>query len=177
MDPHFTLVAISLIALAVDVAIQLVVFRTKGRDDVWGSVLVGFVGGLLIVTTGSAIAVSALPISDAIFLVLMNVVSFAALGYGYFTFVNLNFTSLRVRVLRELSRSGGHLTQQQLLAEYNAQQALTLRLDRLLQKHQLNVRDGRYHVGATASFLFLAYVLDAFKWLLLGRQLSAGRER
>ena len=59
--------------------------------------------------------------------VLMNLVSFGALAYGYFAFVNLNFTSLRVRFLRELVRFDHPVTPTELLGVFDAREALGLR--------------------------------------------------
>lgn len=168
---------VPLIALAVDVAIQMTLFRRGGRRDPWGSVLLGFVGGLAFAVLASISAIGSLESADGVAVLLMNVVSFAALGHGYFNFVNLHLTSLRVRVLRELLRFDKPVTAQELLGAYDARQALTLRLNRLLEKRQLIERDGRYYVERMNSFLVLVNILDFLKWLILGRPLSRENTR
>lgn len=166
------LVAVPLVALAADVVIQLTAFRVQGRRDPWGSVFLGFVGGLVVAILGSLAAIGTMDSGDSVALVLMNAVSFAALGYGYFNFVNLHLTSLRVRLLRELIRFETAVTREQLLGAYDAQQALMLRLNRLLEKQQLTEHSGRYYVERMNSFLVAANILDFLKWLLFGRPLS-----
>jgi hypothetical protein len=171
IESRWTAIAMPLIALAVNIAVQLTVFRARGRRDLWQSILLGFIGGLLVVSGGTFRIAAPLSSRDAMAFLFMNVVSFAGLSYGYFAFVNLNFTSLRVRLLRELTRFTDPVSSAELLGAYDAGQALDLRIDRLLQKQQLTERNGRYYVEGTPSFLFLAYILDFLKWLLLGRPL------
>jgi hypothetical protein len=162
-------IALPVVALASDMAIQMLTFRVKGRRDPWASILLGVAAGLLVVIAGSVWAARRPGSADAIALMAMNVVSFVALAYGYFAFVNLNFTSLRVRFLRELIHFDRPVSAVELLGVYDARQALALRLDRLLEKGQLVERSGRYYVEGTNSFLLLAYILDFLKWLILGR--------
>lgn len=172
METRWTLIVIPLIALTADVAIQMTVFRSSGRRDPWGSILLGFLGGLAFSVLASIGAIGSLESADAVAVVLMNAVSFIALGHGYFNFVNLHLTSLRVRFLRELVRFDKAVTTEELLGAYDARQALTLRLNRLLEKRQLSEREGRYYVERMNSFLILVNILDFLKWLILGRPLS-----
>ena len=168
-DYHAFGAAVPIVALAVDVVIQQVVFRAGGRRDVWGSIVAGCVAGIVPTAGLSAVLFQWLDRADAVAVLAMNLASFVALAYGYFTFVNLNFTSIRVRILRELSAHHGSMTLRQLLAAYDADVALTMRLKRLTDKGQITQRNDRYYLERPGAVLILAYVLDGLKLVILGR--------
>ncbi len=103
---------------------------------------------------------------------LAALVTYAALGYCYFHFLNLGETARRVRLVRELAEAGpAGLTRRELLARYNAVMMVRARLDRLIKNSQVSERDGRYYAGKP-GILYAAKALSAMKALLLGR----GRE-
>src|SRR4051794_22570472 len=105
MTDSYPLQALSSVAgLAAYCVTQVLIARMARAKGPYFSLMIGFVAGLL-VTLGIDVAVScraATPIADAAALLLLNFVSYLALAFGYFNFVNLSIASLRIRILEEL---------------------------------------------------------------------------
>ncbi|MCP4002565.1 MAG: hypothetical protein GY725_00075 [bacterium] len=101
---------------------------------------------------------------------LLNGLSYLALGFGYFNFVNLNFTSIRVRVLRELLECHPvPITNEQIRKNYGAGEILDSRLQRLTATGQL-VRDGNRYRTGKGGVLLISRVFDLLIWLVKGSE-------
>lgn len=156
--------------LAADVAIQIGSFRSLRRMGLLKSVFAGFAGG------GAVTAALCLgaggwgrgPEADVAGQLLWALATYAALGYGYFHFLNLGETARRVRILREFHDSGGEMSMDELLRRYNARQIIAVRLGRLLGNGQIELRDGRYYI-ARPTVRIMAEVITAMKRLILGK--------
>jgi hypothetical protein len=98
-----------------------------------------------------------------------NFIIYAALGYGYFHFINLGETARRIRILRELFESKGGLSMQELLERYNAKEIIEKRLERLLKNGQIILRDNRYYIGKP-FMLWASKMIIFLKSLILGRK-------
>ena len=95
-------------------------------------------------------------------LVLVNLITSLSLGFCYWAFLNLNITSLRIRILREmLERESQTITHEHLRGEYGEDEMLQRRLRRLVEAAQIRYKDGRYTVQSSA-LLVLAGLL---RWL------------
>lgn len=97
-----------------------------------------------------------------------NLLIYSALGYGYFHFINLGETARRIRILRELYKASEGLAADEILARYNAQQIVTMRISRLLRNGQIVEHAGRYVVGKPLM-LFIARSMAWLKRLLIGK--------
>ncbi len=158
--------------LAVNVVIQAGLARARVRLPI--SIALGFLCG---VATGGAVTVyavagSGLGVLDSLAFVVLNLVTSGALGFGYFAFVNLNATSVRIRILKEMQRTG-RLSPEELAEKYDEKKLMEDRIDRLIRERQLIERDGRYHTGG-AFMLFVAKTIAAMKWIVLGRSFDLG---
>ena len=134
--------------------------------------VITFVAGLGVTIAVTALADTAGPasIADRLGLLAMNAGAFAGLGYGYFTFVNLTATSLRLRLLRELLRaSGQRMPTAHLLALYAPEQIVDARIDRLVGWGQLRRADGRFCVDGKPWFLRIARAVHAWRWVVFGK--------
>lgn len=132
--------------------------------------LVGaFVPGLLgaIAATGAALYFMQANFADVVGYSALNLVTYGALGWGYFHFVNLCIASLRIRVLEEIVDAGGRLPAELLLAEYNTDGMIGLRIERLVSGGHFVVREGRYHCGKP-HFLFVARLFDWMRYVIMG---------
>ena len=157
---------VPVVALVVNIVLQQCSFRLTGRRDAWGSILVGFFGGLIFLV---AVSMASRPTaSDFLAILGLNALSYVACSHGYFNFVNLHLTSLRIRMLREFRRFDGPVTRGQLLAVYDGRQAVALRVRRLIEKGQMVERGGRYYVDGPNVLLVIAGILDFLKWLVFG---------
>ena len=108
-----------------------------------------------------------LPAGDAAGLLLLSGIAYVGLAWCYFNFVNLNLSSLRFRLLRELRQAPEGLTEDEIVSRYNARQIVGRRLEQLAGGGHLARRNGRYFVGN--RFLLAAFdVLEALKLAVLG---------
>jgi hypothetical protein len=163
--------AISAIALTVNVAVQLLAARAHPQRGYLRSVFTGFGAGLigLFALAGLAYYYQSTPWQDAAALLFVNTATYAALSYCFFAgFVNLGKTSLRIRLFRELQRSGCGLSMEQILSLYNHRRLIELRLERLLRSKQVVKRDGRYFLGGFLLWL-IATAVRLAKLLVIGK--------
>jgi putative flippase GtrA len=100
---------------------------------------------------------------------LLGCISYVALAYSYFHFVNANIASLRIRILQEIIDSSGGLTEEGVLHCYNAEQILDNRIQRLVNSNQLVEKQGVYYLGPNRTFLKLFWFFEALKFVFLGR--------
>ncbi|MBY0522095.1 MAG: hypothetical protein K2R98_01775 [Gemmataceae bacterium] len=128
----------------------------------------GFVGG----TVASVLALLEMqsPAADVVVLLLFNALIYLALSYGYFNFIQLNVSSLRIRMLHELSVNAQGLSEQKLLDLYNEREMLEYRLARLVQGQQIAERRGRLYFRRSAVYA-IALVIDFCKRLVVGRRI------
>ncbi len=118
---------------------------------------------------------------DSLATLLMNLLTYLALAYGYFHFVNLNLASLRIRLLAEIGAEGTGLAESAIFAKYNSKSVITARVRRLTAGHHLVEREGRYFLGKNRVFLLLYEIFEVMKFAILGRGsrllMTAGVER
>jgi len=160
-----------LLGLCANTLVQPLVQHLTGRGRPARSLALGFLAGL--VTSGAlvgwAVRAQGLELLDAGALLVLQLLCFAALGYGYFAFVNLNLASIRIRILKEVTGAGdGGLPQSALDELYDEDTMAEGRLERLVAGGHLLERDGRHHRGK-ATLLQIAGVIEALKWAILGR--------
>ena len=161
----------AVLGLALNVLAQLVACRWAKQLSLMRSVYLGFVAGLLGLALLEGLYVLAVPQSraDALSRAALNVATYFALGYGYFIFVTLGETGRRIRIVRELHDAGRPLTQQEIVARYNAQSIVNVRIERLLGTGQIAFRDGRYYLRKR-TVLTIARMVVLMKQLVLGKR-------
>jgi hypothetical protein len=162
--------ATPVLALCVNVLVQAGLCRRGQRLSLLKTVYVGFAAGATVVPlgTGAAWWFGDGRWSDGLALLVLNALTYGALGYGYFHFINLGETARRVRLLRELIEAGGALTEEEVLRRYNGRDILEARLGRLLRAGQVVERGGRFRLGHP-TVLRMARGLVWGKILILGR--------
>jgi hypothetical protein len=140
----------------------------------WGLlrwVLTAFLGGFLIVVGIEAAYASTAQTTFTEFIggLVLNSLTYIALGYCYFHFINLGETARRIRLLRELLESDDGLSRNEILQRYDASYILKVRLRRMVNNRQIIIRDNRYYIGKPIM-LYLARIMVAMKLVLLGRR-------
>jgi hypothetical protein len=93
-------------------------------------------------------------------------VAYLAASFCYFAFVNLNATSLRIRILEELRVMGGRASLRSLMTVYGGEDVLQARIDRLIRSGMLLRRGDRLYVAKHYP-LYVARFMDALRNLLL----------
>lgn len=162
-DWNITLAPI--IGLAVVVVTQIVCAHASRRVGV--SIVTGAASGLVGTVIVLAINSSGAGTPAArLSMWAVAVVTFLALAFGYWAFVNLNVTSLRIRMLREMLHSRDGISQTDLMAQYSSEEFLRRRLERLKNSGQLSVGDGCWRLQSR-TYLILARILAAFRAVLV----------
>jgi hypothetical protein len=171
MDNLYPLVvAAPVIGLAAYCVTQIVVARLATSGSPYRSLTIGFICGLVVVVILAGWAAGRMEISmaDRIGYLLLDLLTYLALAFGYFNFVNLTVASLRIRLLEELQKAGGRLPVETLMAAYDSRQVVAIRLDRLVRGGHLVENAGRLHVGRR-PFLIVARIFDVLHWVIIGR--------
>jgi len=147
--------------------------RTADRSPYFALAAAMFVGLALVAGLSlAALLKMGVAAGDVCALAAMNLLCYLALAFGYFNFVNLNITALRIRMLHEVAASRQGMSRRDLLSRYNAGEVIGLRIERLVRGGHIVERDGRFFSGK-ARFLCVAAVFEFLRWLILGRRRPA----
>jgi hypothetical protein len=175
----YFLVAIPIIALAVNMIVQLLTARTFPQ---WGYLMfalaglgAGFIS--LFALGGLAHFYQNAPWQETAAIMLVNLATYVALAFCFFFgFVNPGKTSIRVRLFRELEHCESGLSIEQILALYNQRRIIELRLERLLTSKQVIKREGRYYLNGF-SLWFISQVIHFTKKVVTGKESEFSRSQ
>jgi hypothetical protein len=159
-----------MIALALNVLIQIVLLRSTRGSHFMRSMIGGFLAGVigLLVMEFTLLRFPGLS-WEAIAGVTVHVLTYFALSYCYFNFVNLGQSSIRIRIYSEIAASPEGLSVQDLEKDYNEKALMAMRLRRLAESGDIVKRDGRFFVGRQRIVL-VARIVFAAKQFLLSRK-------
>lgn len=91
--------------------------------------------------------------------------TYVALAFGFWAFLNLNMTSLRIRMLRELLHSRHGMARTELLGRYSPEEFLRRRLARLERSGDLALSGGHYCLGSR-KLLYLDHCLKILRAII-----------
>lgn len=145
MNGQWTIAIAPLAGLAIDVVTQIVVVHLT-RGKVGASIIIGILSGLALTLAVVSLGLTKAPGATDGFVDtwLLGVATYFALAFGFWAFLNLNITSLRIRILRELLRAGGSIALSDMPAVYTPAERLNRRLERLAKGGQITCEDGRW---------------------------------
>lgn len=171
MEGSYLEVLFPVIGLVVNVLFQVLGFRYITKIGLLKSIFLGFAAGFLGVITLEAYVffIASKSALDFLAIIIVNLMTYSALGYCYFHFLNLGETARRIRIVRELYDSDGGLSLEGILERYNAGDIVQKRIGRLLNNRQIIEKDGRYYIG-NPVMLLMANIMVAMKLLFLGRE-------
>ena len=158
------LVAAPVLGQAVGVPAQIVFHLIFPQKPIVLSYAAGFLCGAIT----SLLTLSASGKSVGLPDVVVCLLTFGGLNYCYANFVNLNFTSLRIRLLKELLDFGGTESVAEIARKYGSRAILRRRIERLVEWGQLEQAGDRYR-AKEGSFLRLAFLFTFLKKFMLGR--------
>lgn len=160
-----------IVGLTVNVILQVVSFRFYSKLSMLKSIILGFVAGFLVVLISDFILFSRdnMTIWHIIGIFLANLLTYVALGYCYFHFINLGETARRVRILREIYDSKDGLSIEEVLARYNAKDIIQLRMNRLLVNAQVILDRGKYTIG-NPMMLYITRIILLLKLIVIGEK-------
>ncbi len=163
---------VPILGLLVNTLVQILACRLIKSLGLLKSVVAGFVIGFAtVMACGIAWYQTAMP--DAMELMgqsALNLLTYVALGYCYFHFINLGETARRIRILRELLESKGGLTQEAILERYNAADIVSARLQRMVRNRQIILHDGRFYIRKSV-LLYMGKTINGLKRVLLRRDI------
>lgn len=173
MNGFYPLVVVApVIGLAAYCLGQITVARSTPGRGPYHSLCIGFLVGLVVVGAVAAWAAGRMDVTaaDRGAYLALDVLTYLALAFGYFNFVNLTVASLRIRLLEELTHGEGLLSREALLQRHSSANVVALRLDRLIRGGHLVDRNGRLFSGRLA-FLLVARIFDGLRWAIIGHHL------
>jgi hypothetical protein len=135
-----------IVALAVMVVVQAVVLRLRRGEQFFGSVVVGFVVGLLAVLALQVVLLMVFPryLDRWVLAIVANPAIYVMLSYCFFNFINLGHASIRIRIFKECDDRGGFIAHDELRAVYDDELIKEARLQRLLEGGDVVREDGRW---------------------------------
>jgi hypothetical protein len=153
--------------LAADVAMQWLSVRLP-RGKLAASIIAGALFGLVVTLVLIALALARMPaggadIADAYS---VGVLTYLALAYGFWAFLNLNITSLRIRLLRAVGRAGGRIDMKTLRGDYAPGERLSRRLERLQNAGQIRRQGERWRLNS-GLFLTLARCIEGLRFIII----------
>jgi len=161
---------VPVICLVVNALTQVLLFRRVPRIGLLKTEYLGFmVGGAALLLFESRLGLS----RDSLGILAVNLLTYVALGYCYFHFVNLGETARRIRILRELYEAKNGLTMDEILSCYNAKSILDIRLARLLNNGQIISGQGRYFIKSPVVLL-MARAMILMKLIVMGGKTEFG---
>ena len=169
MDTQFILAIAPVIGLLVQIFIHLVLSRIYPGSSPWQPLFIGFSVGSILTGIFVVFSVEELTLVDSVSIMLIDMGAMLSLGFCYFTFVNLNYTSLRIRLLREFISHEGELALPDILKKYSMQIILESRLTRLVNAGELLFDGESYCSGEASRFSMIGAILEWFKRVLLIR--------
>jgi hypothetical protein len=165
----------SVIGLTVNVVSQVLAARYMRQSGLLKSVFIGFASGVcgLLFLEWLCCPGACFFSAENIFSVFASIITYSALGYGYFHFVNLGETARRIRILRELADSENGLSVKEILLRYNAKNMIEARLGRLIRSGQIRYENNSYYIGKP-FVLWMAKITAVLKFIILGRKSKSG---
>jgi uncharacterized membrane protein len=159
------------LALMLNVLFQVSSFRLLRGMTLLRSLYTGFAFGLagMLAIELSLLSIMKQPSDDLFFSMTVNLISYTALGYCYFHFINLGETARRIRILRELYDSTDGLSREEILERYNSREIIRRRIERLLNSGQIVRKNGRFYIGKP-FLLFISRIMVLLKVILLRRE-------
>jgi hypothetical protein len=166
----YLVLASPLIALAVNGLTQIVLLRSTRGSHFMRSMIGGFLAGAagLLVLEFFLLPHPDL-FWDTIAGVTVHAMTYVALSYCYFNFVNLGQSSIRIRIYSEIAASPVGLSVQDLEKDYNEKALMAMRLRRLAESGDIVKKESLFFVGRQRLVL-LARIVFAAKQFLLSRK-------
>ena len=148
MCSSYLCVFVPIVALVINVLIQILCFRIFPQFGLLRSVFLGFIIGFisLFFVEFHILSIQSTLAEEIISTFVVQLITYVSLCYCYFHFVNLGETARRIRILRELKDSNNGLDSDEILKRYNAKEIIQNRLTRLISSGQIILKDNRYFI-------------------------------
>jgi hypothetical protein len=170
VNGQWTITIAPLAGLALTVLTQITVVHVS-RGKVGASIVIGILGGLAVTLAAITLARVETPGAADGFVDtwLLGGATYLALAFGFWAFLNLNITSMRIRILRELLRAGGRMALSDMAAFYTPAERLRRRLERLEKGGQIMCENDRWRL-ASWQVLAIARCVEAWRSFIVPRR-------
>ena len=170
MNGQWTITIAPLAGLISAVLTQIAVVHVS-RGKVGASIIIGIIGGLAVAIAAVALGRAEAPGVPGGFIDtwLLGGATYLALAFGFWAFLNLNITSMRIRLLRQLLRAGGRMPLSDMAVFYTPAERLRRRLERLEKGGQIMCEDGRWRLRSWQA-LAIARCVEAWRGFILPRR-------
>jgi hypothetical protein len=160
---RWLVLASQVLALAINCAAYLVLRRAFG-SSLAVSIFGGLGFGFVVVVT---VALESLRYADIdpVESLICQIGTYLALSFCFWTFLNLNVASLRIRVMRDLLQSGGTAAVSDVLRAYSDAERLQRRLVRLSNGGQIELVNGNWRLRSSL-ILSLARCIDLIRAIM-----------
>jgi len=164
MSTDWVVTSASVIGLGADVIAQCTFAHASRRTN--QSIAFGVLCGL-IVTIGVLWETTTLTL-EAAPAWLMVLLTYAALSFGFWAFLNLNLTSLRIRIIREMLHMEGGISRDDLMRRYSPEEFLRRRLERLehSSKQLTRLESGRWGLRSR-TLLSVAQIMGVARVIVM----------
>ncbi len=171
MNPDYLNIIFLMVSLLVNILLQVGTSRCLPKIGLLNSIFLGFFAGVISLFALEFYIFSAYSglLKDFIADILINLLTYAALGYCYFHFINLGETARRIRIVRELFEAREGLSLDEILKRYSAEEIINRRFVRLIETNQVILKDNKYFIYGSIV-LWMAKILAFFKRRLLNKK-------
>ncbi len=169
---NYVHIILPVFGLGINVICQICICRYIKKIGLFNSLLISFLLGILGVLFIELYCLKQrLSVAEYLPGFFVNIITYSALSYCYFHFVNLGETGRRIRILRELYEAKNGLSLEEILSLYNARDVLKIRLARLLGNGQIMLRNGRYYIHRPIMLL-MARAIMVMQLILMGKKIG-----
>ena len=163
MVTEWLLVISPVLALGLN-CLGYLIARRVVRAGIAGSILAGLAFGLVAIVVFTLVGGPRVAVAPEE-LWISQLGTYLALAFCFWTFLNLNITSLRIRVLRDLLAANGSAAVSDVLAAYPDEERLQRRLRRLTSGGQIVLVDGRWRLKSRV-LLVIARCLEIVRAIM-----------
>ncbi len=165
MSLHWLVVLSPIAALMCNVFAEILAgwFFATTKKAIVSGLCFGFIMNiyLLLVLQQNQITVS---IEDSV----INLFTYLALSFCFWAFLNLNITSIRIRIIRELLISHDGLERTRLAFQYSPQEAFNRRIERLAASKHITHEKNRFRLQSR-KFLPFVIVSNTLRNIIISR--------
>jgi len=152
-----------ILALALNVAGQVILFRARRGDHFLRSILEGFLAG----ACGLALF-EIFGDHEGIASHVVNGLTYGALSYCYFHLACLGQSSIRIRIYSEVAATDRGLSLEEIGQVYDERALAKIRFRRLIESGDIIERDGRYFIGRK-RLIYIANIISMIKRGIVGK--------
>jgi hypothetical protein len=158
-------------AITTNVLSQVVLVRVRRGKCFLRSIVEGFSAGVVALglLNSLLIAHSASIGMGLLVFFFVDLPTYGALSYCYFTLAYLGQSSIRIRMYSEIASVPSGVSVREMSLRYDDASLLEMRLQRLIESGDIVERDGRFFVGR-ARLVRVGNIIVATKHFLLGKK-------